>query len=326
LGRRRYHDDDEPAAAAAQNNFSSYDLVGVDLSRDGPEYTVAYQEDVVHVVQDDNTSYHNSTTPRQRSSRSNYTNHPNRYSNGLHTFATLPPDNVPRTTTTTTTTHTASAAAKEDRRPIWQRVHDFVRHQIHLPTLGYANLDRNYNVENHNYSNNHHHHAHPQELPELRCSFGTQTSHGTWLNYTDQTGLAMALLVWVLVAYGAGTIMVLAQRGHVPPLVAALQCTLCLMVWACHAKCMFTDPGTIPAAAVPLVTEGVPFHTMCSVCQSYKPNYTHHCRICNRCVSRMDHHCPWYVLLIFHDLAHVLHEWNGRHISCTYMYCIFFSL
>lgn len=31
----------------------------------------------------------------------------------------------------------------------------------------------------------------------------------------------------------------------------------------------------------------------CKWCLKYKPDRCHHCRICNTCVLRMDHHCPW---------------------------------
>jgi len=31
----------------------------------------------------------------------------------------------------------------------------------------------------------------------------------------------------------------------------------------------------------------------CKWCLKYKPDRCHHCRICNACVLRMDHHCPW---------------------------------
>mmetsp|Transcript_19965 Transcript_19965/g.38690 ORF Transcript_19965/g.38690 Transcript_19965/m.38690 type:complete len:339 (-) Transcript_19965:169-1185(-) len=35
------------------------------------------------------------------------------------------------------------------------------------------------------------------------------------------------------------------------------------------------------------------FHRFCSFCTLYKPDRTHHCRICGTCTLRMDHHCPW---------------------------------
>merc|ERR1711959_650294 len=28
-------------------------------------------------------------------------------------------------------------------------------------------------------------------------------------------------------------------------------------------------------------------------CNVWKPDRTHHCSICNRCILNMDHHCPW---------------------------------
>ncbi|XP_018402787.1 PREDICTED: palmitoyltransferase ZDHHC7 isoform X2 [Cyphomyrmex costatus] len=33
--------------------------------------------------------------------------------------------------------------------------------------------------------------------------------------------------------------------------------------------------------------------TVCTRCETYRPPRAHHCRICKRCVRKMDHHCPW---------------------------------
>lgn len=32
---------------------------------------------------------------------------------------------------------------------------------------------------------------------------------------------------------------------------------------------------------------------ICKHCKYRKPDRAHHCRICNKCIHKMDHHCPW---------------------------------
>lgn len=32
---------------------------------------------------------------------------------------------------------------------------------------------------------------------------------------------------------------------------------------------------------------------LCRTCRVWKPDRTHHCSTCNKCILKMDHHCPW---------------------------------
>lgn len=105
----------------------------------------------------------------------------------------------------------------------------------------------------------------------------------------------MAALVWLLMLYSIATVTLLAQTGGIPPSLSMIYCTLQAMALACHAKTSFTDPGSVPKSSVPveLQRQFNTSHSMCGQCQTFKPLMSHHCRICNRCVSKMDHHCPW---------------------------------
>jgi uncharacterized paraquat-inducible protein A len=95
--------------------------------------------------------------------------------------------------------------------------------------------------------------------------------------------------------YSAVTVTLLTITKGFPPVLGMIYTLLCAMALACHAKTSLTDPGSVPRAAVPMEEQRRenPSHSMCGQCQTYKPPMSHHCRICNRCVSRMDHHCPW---------------------------------
>ncbi len=128
------------------------------------------------------------------------------------------------------------------------------------------------------------------------CTFGTSDQDGVWVNCGDKVGQIMSSMVWILISYSVLTISLLAHHQDLPNSIAMLYGTICALALASHAKTMFSDPGSIPQDAVPraiLFQQGITTHAMCSHCQTYKPPDSHHCRICNRCISRMDHHCPW---------------------------------
>ncbi|XP_017059326.1 palmitoyltransferase ZDHHC3 [Drosophila ficusphila] len=84
--------------------------------------------------------------------------------------------------------------------------------------------------------------------------------------------------------------------------------TVVFLLAMSHSKAVFSDPGTVPLPANRLdfsdlhttnKNNPAPGNghssewTVCTRCETYRPPRAHHCRICKRCIRRMDHHCPW---------------------------------
>ena len=80
-----------------------------------------------------------------------------------------------------------------------------------------------------------------------------------------------------------------------------------ILLFVSHARAVFSDPGIVPLPSHPIdfsdahIAEGKNPNlpppdedwTICTRCEMYRPPRAHHCRICQRCIRRMDHHCPW---------------------------------
>ncbi|KAI6354424.1 hypothetical protein MCOR25_008615 [Pyricularia grisea] len=78
-----------------------------------------------------------------------------------------------------------------------------------------------------------------------------------------------------------------------------------LLNWS-YTTAVFTPPGSttdnngysaLPTARAPSATSFTVKSNgelrFCKKCQARKPDRSHHCSTCRRCVLKMDHHCPW---------------------------------
>ncbi|XP_017858521.1 PREDICTED: palmitoyltransferase ZDHHC3-like [Drosophila arizonae] len=115
-----------------------------------------------------------------------------------------------------------------------------------------------------------------------------------------------------------------------------------LLVFLSHSKAVFTDPGIVPLPSnrpfseIPSGEVHGSEWTVCSRCKTHRPPRAHHCSTCQRCIRRMDHHCPWinncvgegnqkyflqflfYVaVLSFYSVALVLGSWVSPCTECN---------
>ncbi|OZC08972.1 DHHC zinc finger domain protein [Onchocerca flexuosa] len=143
----------------------------------------------------------------------------------------------------------------------------------------------------------------------------------------DLCGIFCALLTYLAMMYADYVVIVwLITPTFMESLWGVLHAvmfnTLLFFAFASHLRAMVTDPGIVPInrkgmkllrcnknrflkllsdseststdTDVELIEEKNKFMgkdwTLCTRCESYRPPRAHHCRICRRCVRKMDHH------------------------------------
>eukprot|EP00924_Labyrinthula_sp_SR-Ha-C_P004016 maker-scaffold_3-snap-gene-11.1-mRNA-1 protein AED:0.03 eAED:0.03 QI:81/1/1/1/0.33/0.25/4/228/342 len=134
--------------------------------------------------------------------------------------------------------------------------------------------------------------------------FGTGVDDSFWLN-ADFCGLFCASIVYFLLLYAEYVVIFVIlepwkDEYKIIKYEEVIFTILISLALFSHLRAMFTDPGAVPEDALPILSPDLedPFphkskFRTCNKCSTYKPDRTHHCSMCKRCIIKMDHHCPW---------------------------------
>ncbi|KAJ6643185.1 Palmitoyltransferase ZDHHC3 [Pseudolycoriella hygida] len=119
----------------------------------------------------------------------------------------------------------------------------------------------------------------------------------------DICGIICAAMTWLLILFAEFVVMAVILLPNQYPIYKAINTVifniLSFLAISSHLRTMFSDPGAVPKgnATKEMIQqlgfkEGQVFFK-CPKCCSIKPERAHHCSVCQRCIRKMDHHCPW---------------------------------
>ncbi|CAL1532311.1 unnamed protein product [Lymnaea stagnalis] len=119
----------------------------------------------------------------------------------------------------------------------------------------------------------------------------------------DICGIVCAVFTWLLILYAEYVVMfvmLIHESSNIYSFIHGLIFnSLAFLAISSHLRAMFTDPGAVPKGNA--TKEGIESLGLkkgevvykCPKCISIKPDRAHHCSVCQRCIRKMDHHCPW---------------------------------
>jgi hypothetical protein len=122
----------------------------------------------------------------------------------------------------------------------------------------------------------------------------------------DTCGIVCAVFTWLLLFYGQFCVIAIMMASwstytiHQSINLVFFE-TFFVLAFCSHVKTMMTDPGAVPKgnlteeylARLESERECGTVLYKCTKCACVRPERAHHCSVCQRCIRRMDHHCPW---------------------------------
>ncbi|XP_059145307.1 palmitoyltransferase ZDHHC3-like [Physella acuta] len=124
----------------------------------------------------------------------------------------------------------------------------------------------------------------------------------------DPCGIICIIITYVAVFYAD---YVVVRHLVIPSMTESLWGAVCVVFFntivflltVSHLRAVMSDPGIVPIPKTNMDFSDIHSDTskrktndgwtVCMKCETYRPPRAHHCRVCRRCVRRMDHHCPW---------------------------------
>ncbi|RHZ60854.1 Palmitoyltransferase [Aspergillus turcosus] len=92
-----------------------------------------------------------------------------------------------------------------------------------------------------------------------------------------------------------------------------------LCIWVCYYRACTVDPGRIPKDWMPSDLKQLEKdcaggrQRWCRRCEAFKPPRAHHCKTCQRCIPKMDHHLGMgYLETLLFERASIV--WTSRHL------------
>jgi palmitoyltransferase len=133
------------------------------------------------------------------------------------------------------------------------------------------------------------------------------------------TGVIILTFSGVFIAYYVGLPYYLEHKnGIYTTFVVLLGQYIKLNIVFYYWHAYFTPPGKVPDNTNMIKT----VTTICKKCISPKPPRTHHCSVCDKCVLKMDHHCPW----INGCIGHFNHRYFFLYMASMVVGCFFIML